>query len=37
MLRNLILYWLTHEYEIICSIVIAAGDYIVFARRWVRQ
>lgn len=37
MLRNLILYWLTHGYAIICSIAIAAGDYFVFARRWVRQ
>lgn len=36
MLRNLILYWLTHCYAIICSVVIAAGDYFVFDRRWVR-
>ncbi len=31
MLRNLILYWLTHGYAIICSIVIAAGDYFMLA------
>lgn len=37
MLRNLILYWLTHCYAIICSIVIAAGDYFVFDRGWVSQ
>jgi hypothetical protein len=37
MLRNLILYWLTHCYAIICSIAIAAGDYFVFDWRWVSQ
>lgn len=31
MLRNLILYWLTHGYAIICSIAIAAGDYFMLA------
>ncbi len=37
MLRNLILYSLTHWRAIICSIAITAGDYFVFARRRVRQ
>lgn len=28
MLSKLTLYWLTHCYAIICSVVIAAGDYL---------